>query len=66
MRAMDEASHRQHECKGVLRNGHRVAARSIHDHDAVLGSRIEIDVIDAHARASDDPQLGSLGHHRVA
>ena len=60
---VSEARQRQHESEGVLGDGDRIAAGRVHDHDAALGGGIEIDVIDAHARASDDAQLGRLVHH---
>ena len=63
MGARNGARHRQHESEGVLGDGNRIAAGSIHDHDAALGGRIEIDVVDAHAGASDHAQFGRLVHH---
>ena len=47
----------------MLGDGDRIAAGSVHHHDAALGGGIEIDVVDAHARASDHAQFGSLVHH---
>ena len=55
--------HGQHESEGVFGDGNRIAARSVHHHDAALGGGVEIDVVDAHAGASDHAQLGSLVHH---
>ena len=57
------ARHGQHQSEGVFRDGNRIAAGSVHHHDAALGGGVEIDVVDTHARASDDAQLGSLVHH---
>ena len=55
--------HRQHEGEGVLGDRDGVAAGSVHHHDAALGGGVEIDVVHAHAGASDDAQLGRLVHH---
>ena len=59
----DERASRQHESEGVLGDGNSIAAGRIHHHDAALGGGVEIDVVDAHAGAPDDAQLGSLVHH---
>src|SRR5664280_418575 len=47
----------------MLGDSDSIAARRVHHHDAALGGSVEIDVVDAHAGASDDAQLGSLVHH---
>ena len=62
--AGEEARQRQHESKGVLGDRYSIAAGSVHDDDAALGSGIEIDVIHAHTGAPDDAQSGGLVHHR--
>ena len=54
---------RQHEREGVLGDSDGIAARRVHHHDAAFGGGVEIDVVDAHAGASDDAQLGGLVHH---
>ena len=53
----------QHQSEGVFGNGNGIAAGSIHHHDAALGGCIEVNVVDAYARAPDDAQLGGLVHH---
>ena len=54
---------RQHESEGVLGDRDGIAAGRVHHHDAALGGGVEIDVVHAHAGASDDAQLGGLVHH---
>ncbi len=54
---------RQHESEGVFGDRDRIAPGRVHHHDTALGSGVEIDVVDTHAGASDDAQLGSLRHH---
>ena len=53
----------QHESERVLGDRYGIAAGRVHHHDAALGGGVEIDVVDAHAGASDDAQLGRLVHH---
>ena len=48
---------RQHHAQRVLRHGHRVGAGRIHHRDALAGGRIQIDVVHAHAGASNYAQL---------
>ncbi len=57
------AGHGQHQSQRVLRHRYGVAAGRVHDQNAGGGGGLEVDVIDAHARAPDDPQLGSLRQH---
>ena len=54
MGTRNETRHRQHEGKGVFGHGNSIAAGCVHDHDAAPGGRVEIDVVHAYARASDD------------
>src|ERR1022692_1005879 len=53
----------QHESEGMLGDSHSIAAGRVHPHDAAFGGSVEIDVVHAHAGASDDAQLGGLVHH---
>ena len=48
---------REHERKSVFRRGDRIAAGRIHHHDAALRGRLDIDVVDADAGATDHLQL---------
>ena len=58
--AADVASHGQHERQSVLGHGDGIGAGSVHDRDALAGSGIQIDVVDAHAGAPDHPQLAGM------
>src|SRR5690606_28119463 len=52
---------------GVLGGAGDIGGRCVHDHDAGLGRRLYVDVVEPHAGASDDAQLGrarnGLGVH---
>ena len=60
VRAADVAGHRQHERQRVLGHGDGIGAGSVHHRNALAGGGIQIDVIDAHAGAPDDPQLTGM------
>ena len=53
--------------EGVLGRGHGVAARRVHHHDAALGGRRSVHVVQAGPCPSDDPELvgggDDLGRH---
>ncbi len=55
----------EHEADGELGDGDGVGAGRIHDDDAAARGGFGIDVVDAHAGAADDAQLGRLLHERV-
>ena len=54
---------REHQGDGVLGRGDGVAERRVHDHDAVRGRRLDVDIVDADAGAADDLELLGLGQH---
>ncbi len=58
--AADVASHGQHQRQRVLGHGNGIGAGSVHDRDAFAGGGIQVDVVDAHAGASDHPQLAGM------
>src|SRR5665213_1852825 len=60
IRLGDRPSHAQHQSQGVLGHRDSVAAGSVHHQHARGGSSRKIDVVHAHARASDHSQLGRL------
>lgn len=53
MRLADVAGEGEHEGESVFRGGDGVAARRVHDHDAVVGGGGAVDVIHADAGAAD-------------
>jgi hypothetical protein len=59
------ARQRQHQPDGQLGHGHGVRPRRIHHHDAPSRSRIGVDIVNAHARPANHPQLGRARHQRV-
>ena len=54
----DAPRKRAHHRDGVLGCGHGVSVGRVHDHDAALGRRIHIDVVDSGAGAADDLEPG--------
>ena len=56
----DVAGQGQHQRHGVFRRGERVRGRGVDHRDAAPGGRGKVDVVDAHARASDQTQIGGL------
>jgi hypothetical protein len=46
-----------------LRRGNRVAGRGVHHDDPALGGRFDVDVVHAHARATDHLQQWRRGKH---
>ena len=58
IRASDNIS-----AKVVLGDGDGVAARSVHDHDALLGSRLGVDVVNSGTGAADGAQSPRLREH---
>ena len=59
----DLAGHGEHQGDGVLGGGDGVAVGRVHDHDAVRGGRLDVDIVDADAGAADDLQLLGLGQN---
>ena len=53
VRGAGVAAQREHESKGLLSGRNGVAAGSVHDDDPATGSGLEVDIVDADARASD-------------
>ena len=47
----------------VLRGGEDVRLRGVHDHDALLGRRGGVDVVEADAGPADDHEVGAGGEH---
>ena len=52
----------QHVGKGELRRGDGVARWRVHDDDPSFGGRLDVDVVDAHARPPDHLKLGRRGN----
>ena len=52
----DVAREREQHGDRVLGGGDVAAAGRVHDHDAALGRRVDVDVVDADAGAADDAQ----------
>lgn len=48
----------EHERHGLLGSGHDVGERRVAHDDAALGGSLAVDVVDAHAGAADDLELG--------
>ena len=61
VRLRDVAGQRERQRQRVLGRGDGVRLRSVHDEDAALGRRDQVDVVHASAGAADDLQVGSLG-----
>ena len=53
----DAPRQREQHGDGVLGGGDVAAAGRVHHHDAALGGRVDVDVVDADAGAADDAQL---------
>ena len=59
------ARQREHQADGQLRDGDSICAGGVHHHDAAAGGGLGVDVVDTHAGAADDPQLGRFFHKGV-
>ena len=53
----DVAGDREQQGEGQLGGGHEVAHRRVHDDHAAARGRVEVHVVDAHARPADDLQV---------
>ena len=58
------ASDGEHQRKRMLGNADGVPARRIHHEDAVMGGRVHVHVVHAHAGAAHDAKLGGLLEQR--
>ena len=66
VRLRDVAREREHQRDRVLGRGDDVRLRRVGDDDPALGRGRDVDVVDADARAADDPQVvGALDQLRV-
>ena len=59
----DLAGQREHQRDGMLGGGDGVAERRVHHHDAVRRRRLDVDIVDADAGATDDFQVLRLRQH---
>ncbi len=64
VRARDAAAHGDHQAERQLGDGDGVGAGRVHHHDAVVGGGGGVDVVDAHAGAADDAELGRVLEQR--
>ncbi len=60
VRPSDVARHGEHERQRVLGHGDGIGTGSIHHCDALARGSIQINVVDAHAGAPDDPQFAGM------
>ena len=58
--AAEVTSHGQHDPQSLLGHRDRVGSGRVHDRDALASGGFEFNVVDADARASDDPQFVSM------
>ncbi len=56
--AGDCPAHGDHQPEGELGDGDGIGAGCVHDDDALAGSGIGVDVVDAHTGATDDAEFG--------
>src|SRR6266404_2379660 len=54
------AGEREHHGEGVFGDGNGVGSGRVHDHNALLGSGVEIDIVYAHSGAADDAEFGGV------
>ena len=65
VRSRDLPRQGQEERQGVFGRGDRVLAGRVHHHDATLGGRGHVHVVNTRPGPSHDTQLGSLAHHLI-
>ena len=51
------SSHGQHHAQRLFRHRHGIRSRRVHHGNALPRGRVQVDVVHAHARAADHPQL---------
>ena len=55
------SAQRQQQRPRVLGGGGRVGTRRVHDQDPAIGGGVDVDVVESHAGAADDPEpLGAI------
>ena len=58
--AWDGPAHRDHEAEREFRDGHRVGAGRVHHDDAATRGLGGVDIVDTHARAANQAELGRV------